>query len=111
MQEFHALSSSQATDLMEEQSTGGIPAIPQSRQGQIPPLQIILFGSPSGHYVGAGPINRVPTGTPTTEQLASISNTSPLTSAAPSLITALQATMSPETTKRTVVIPGSRKPR
>src|SRR5205085_80727 len=81
----------------------------QSRQGQIPPLQIILFGSPSGHYVGAGPINRVPTGTPTTEQLASISNTSPLTSAVPSLITALQATMSPETTKRTVVIPGSRK--
>ena len=100
MQEFYALSSSQQTDVMREQCMGSIPNTPQSQQGQILPLQIILFGSPSGSYVGAG-------ATPTTEQLASISNTSTATSGAPSLIAALQSTMSRETTKRTIVIPGS----
>lgn len=113
MQEFYALSSSQETDVMEEQGMGNIPNTPEADKSALGPinwpLQIILFGSPSGHYVGAGPINRAPTGLPTTEHLASISNTSPLTSTAPSLITALQSTMSPETTKRTVIIPGSRK--
>jgi hypothetical protein len=51
MQELYALSSSQATDVMEEQSMGNIPTIPQSQQRQVLPLQIILFGNPSGHYV------------------------------------------------------------
>ncbi len=115
MQELYALSSSQATDVMEEQSTGTNPTNPQSQQGKLPPLQIILFGSPSGQYVGTGPlgssINLTPTGIPTTEPLSSISNTSPLMSPAPSLITALQSTMSPETTRRSVIIPGSSKRR
>src|SRR5712692_4494342 len=99
MQDFRALSSSQETnavDVMEEQYMGDISEIPvtpqsqQVQQGQILPLQIILFGSPSGPYVG------VPTsGAPTTGQLASISNASLTTSISPSLIAALQATMSP----------------
>jgi hypothetical protein len=62
------------------------------------PLQIILCASTSGQYKGAG--------TPTTEQLASISNAPPTISTSGSLIT---ATISPETTKRIVLIPGSRK--
>jgi len=104
MQEFYALSSSQTTDVMEEQGMGNIPATPRIQQGQVLPLQIILFGCPSGQYIGA-PLGN----TPTTEQLASISNSSPIASTAPSLITALQSTMVPGTTKRTLIIPGSRK--
>src|SRR5713101_5633714 len=89
MQEFYALSSSQETDVMEEQSVGNIsetPVTPQSRQGQILPLQIILFSSPSGHYVGTPLVV-----TPTTEKLGSISDASSTISASPSLIAALQS--------------------
>jgi hypothetical protein len=106
MQEFYALSSSPETDVMKEQYMGNvrdaqeIPVTPQGQQGQMIPLQIILFGDPSGQYAGAPVV-----GLPVTEQLASISNAS----TAPSLIAALQSTMSPKTTKRTVVIPGTRK--
>ena len=111
MQEFYALSSSQATDVMEEQSTGKLPAIPQNQnqQAQVLPLQIILFGNPSGSYVGGSPIHLTPAGTPTTEPLTSISNASPAMSAAPSLIAALQSPMSSDMNRPRVIIPGSRK--
>ena len=109
MQEFYALSSSQATDVMEEQSTGKLPAIPQSQQAQVLPLQIILFGNPSGSYVGGSPIHVALLGTPTTEPLTSISNISPTMSLSPSLITTLQSPISPEMARPRVRIPGSRK--
>jgi len=111
MQEFYALSSSQATDVMEEQSTGKVPAISQNQnqQAQVLPLQIILFGNPSGSYVGGSPIHLAPTGAPTTEPLTSISNISPTISVAPSLITALQSPLSPDMVRPRVRIPGSRK--
>ena len=111
MQEFYALSSSQATDVMEEQGTGKLPAIPQNQnqQGSVLPLQIILFGNPSGSYVGGSPLQLSPVGTPTTEPLTSISNFSPTVSMAPSLTAGLQSSVSSDVARPRVRIPGSRK--